>query len=472
MDHPEGGYDVFLAHAADAKDFMRRLQTRLEAAGFHVFSDERELEPGSVYDAEIEDAIKSCRVFVFVTSADSVASGAYALTELEWALKARRRLLGVHAEGHDQVRPPPEVDATTYVRTRGDRTAQTVSEVRSIMRAQRAQESWWSRLPPWARSALIALLASAVIAGLGVAYLVTRPGPGQGQTMPESSLPRAAESAISTTPAASERGPLSSIATASAEGSGPTASVAATSAKPAPEASGSRPGGVLDDRISPKNTSDKLIKSIEIAQPWTKFKQPTCTPRPPNETVTLLHPGVVALKQEGTRVGYGFVTPKGYLIGPADLMNDPKTDSIYVPGLGKPYSFAVGERSRLVTLACPTTGGGLRVKQLARRGTKELMLGQIIKIHRGLDSTTEGKLIEKSAVYPLWPPKDKEVFDRFLNVDGVALGSDAGAPALDDSGRIVGALYFNLRRSPRGGQSRSLVVPIDEIISAFPYAFE
>jgi hypothetical protein len=470
MDHPEGGYDVFLAHGADAKDFMRRLQARLEAAGFRVFSDERELEPGSAYDAEIEDAIKSCSVFVFVTSARSVASGAYALTELEWALEARRRLLGVHAEGHDQVRPPPEVDATTCVSTRGDRAAQTVSEVRSIIRAQRAQESGWSRLPPWARSALIALAASAVIAGLGVAYLVTRPDPGPGETTPESSLQRAAESATSTTsttPAASERGALSSIATASA---GPAASVTATSAKPAPEASGSRPRGVLDDRISPKIPADKLIKPIEIAQPWTKFKQPTCALRPPNETVTLLHPGVVALKQAGTRVGYGFVTPKGYLIGPADLMNDPKTDSIYVPGLGKPYSFEVGERSRLVTLACPTTGGGLRVKQLARRGIKELMLGQIIKINRGLDSTTEGKLIERNARYPLWPPRDKETFEHFLNVDGVALGSDAGAPALDENGRIVGALYFNLRRS--GNRGRGLVVPIDEIISAFPYAFE
>src|SRR5215213_596371 len=101
---------VFIAHASDAKDFARVLAARIRRAGFSPFLDERSLTAGESYDAAIEDAVKRSSTFIFVVSAGSVTTDAYALTELHWAVTSDRSLLGVHAPGHDEVTPPPDIE--------------------------------------------------------------------------------------------------------------------------------------------------------------------------------------------------------------------------------------------------------------------------------------------------------------------------------------------------------------------------
>jgi hypothetical protein len=140
-------HDIFIAHAGDVKDFGRKLSARLTAAGFRVFFDERELNAGEPYDPAIEDSVKACRVFLFVVSAKAVAPGAYALTELEWAIRSRRPLLAVHADGHDQISPPPDLAALTYITSRGDRIAQTVAKIRETLNSTRIGPAWFWRIP-------------------------------------------------------------------------------------------------------------------------------------------------------------------------------------------------------------------------------------------------------------------------------------------------------------------------------------
>jgi TIR domain len=131
---PDGRVDVFVAHAADAKDFGRRLAARLTAAGLTVFFDERSLEAGTPFDPAIERAVKSCRAFLFVASQGSTGATAYSLTELGWAEESRRKIFTLLAEGHDDVVLPPELDPFVTIGTRGDRIAQAVSLLRGSLR--------------------------------------------------------------------------------------------------------------------------------------------------------------------------------------------------------------------------------------------------------------------------------------------------------------------------------------------------
>lgn len=126
---------VFVAYGSDAKDFARELAARLDIAGVEPFLDERELVAGSAYDPTLKQAVSSSDLFLFVITTRSVESGAYALTELEWAISAKRPLMGVHPYNFDDVVPPPEIVAGVCIRSRGDRVARTVSEVKERVAA-------------------------------------------------------------------------------------------------------------------------------------------------------------------------------------------------------------------------------------------------------------------------------------------------------------------------------------------------
>ena len=117
---------VFIAYAQDAESFAHELAGRLRAADIAVVLDD-----GERAAAEVHDAVRRCQLLLFVISADAVEHGAHTLTVLDWAVSARRRLLGIHADGHDHVIPPPEVAAAPRVRG-GTRTSvgDAVAEVR------------------------------------------------------------------------------------------------------------------------------------------------------------------------------------------------------------------------------------------------------------------------------------------------------------------------------------------------------
>jgi len=154
-----GGHDVFIAYASDARSFAASACARLEAADLSVFLDENALEGGASYDRAIREAVQTCAVFVFVISPASLAPGAYARTELDWARRARRPLNAVYAAETELDALPPELQAVTVPNPAGDRIAALVSQVGDRVRSQRASERRRTTLRACGLVAVAALVA-------------------------------------------------------------------------------------------------------------------------------------------------------------------------------------------------------------------------------------------------------------------------------------------------------------------------
>ncbi len=63
----QDGFDVFLCHNVEDKDFLREMNTRLKKAGVITWFDEEQLPPGRIWQQLLEDqigGIKSAAVFV------------------------------------------------------------------------------------------------------------------------------------------------------------------------------------------------------------------------------------------------------------------------------------------------------------------------------------------------------------------------------------------------------------------------
>ena len=126
---------AFIAHSGDAKQFVRKLTTRLQAAKVKVFVDEGSLEPCDGYDMKLKKAVDNCSLFIFVVSKASTWEKSYAINELLWAVKAGRKLLGVEADQHEGIEPPPEIAAVNYITGgRGDTITKTVPVVVDIQK--------------------------------------------------------------------------------------------------------------------------------------------------------------------------------------------------------------------------------------------------------------------------------------------------------------------------------------------------
>jgi hypothetical protein len=80
---------LFLSHASDDKEFVRRLAMDLLDMGFDVWFDEWQLQVGSKLSETIRTAISADGHFVLVLSS-SVISSDWVTKELEWALQQER----------------------------------------------------------------------------------------------------------------------------------------------------------------------------------------------------------------------------------------------------------------------------------------------------------------------------------------------------------------------------------------------
>ena len=146
---------IFISYSSKYREICERLQLALEADGRHeVFVDRSQLTPGHPFDAVIRQGILDCDLLLFLLSPESVATGSYALAELDIA-KARWR----HPGGHVlpvKVAPtpkeaiPPYLRAVTILEPQGDLVAETVAAVEAVR-------------PPSRRGRLLALLATAVV---------------------------------------------------------------------------------------------------------------------------------------------------------------------------------------------------------------------------------------------------------------------------------------------------------------------
>ncbi|MFK7796716.1 MAG: TIR domain-containing protein [Aureispira sp.] len=77
---------VFLAHANEDKQAVKKLYRALKSAGLDPWMDEFDLAPGVRWDVEIQKAIRKCSFFLACLSAASINKTGYVQKELRFAL--------------------------------------------------------------------------------------------------------------------------------------------------------------------------------------------------------------------------------------------------------------------------------------------------------------------------------------------------------------------------------------------------
>jgi hypothetical protein len=76
---------IFLSYAHEQRSIAEEISASLSVRGYEVFFDRSTLKAGVEYDRTIQKAVEACDLFVFLISPQSLARGAYALTELGFA---------------------------------------------------------------------------------------------------------------------------------------------------------------------------------------------------------------------------------------------------------------------------------------------------------------------------------------------------------------------------------------------------
>ncbi len=151
--------DIFISYSSKYRELCERLQLALEAEGHHCFVDRTELDPGHPFDAELREAIADCDVFIFLVSPESVATGSYALAELNLAQQRwrhpRGRVLPVVVAPTPMASIPSYLKAVTLLQPRGEVVAETLAAVSQLGR----------RRSP---SMVLTLVGLAVIAVIGI----------------------------------------------------------------------------------------------------------------------------------------------------------------------------------------------------------------------------------------------------------------------------------------------------------------
>ena len=155
--------DIFISYSSKYRDLCERLQLSLDAEGHRCFVDRTELEPGQPFDAELREAIAKCDVFIFLVSPESVATGSYALAELNLAQQRwrhpRGRVLPVIVAPTPMASIPQYLKAVTLLQPRGELVAETLAAVAKM--GKRGPRPLW-----------LALIAVGVVALIGAVALI------------------------------------------------------------------------------------------------------------------------------------------------------------------------------------------------------------------------------------------------------------------------------------------------------------
>lgn len=77
---------IFLAHASEDKERVRKLHGKLKQNGLEPWLDEEDLMPGVKWDDKIKEAIKKARFFMACLSKFSVSKNGYVQKDLRLAL--------------------------------------------------------------------------------------------------------------------------------------------------------------------------------------------------------------------------------------------------------------------------------------------------------------------------------------------------------------------------------------------------
>ena len=89
---PDNDFDVFISYASEDKKIANALVAYLESQGIRCWIAPRDIPAGQYYPAEIVDAIRRCRMFVLIFSAQSSRSKQVS-REIEWADRCDKTII-------------------------------------------------------------------------------------------------------------------------------------------------------------------------------------------------------------------------------------------------------------------------------------------------------------------------------------------------------------------------------------------
>jgi hypothetical protein len=124
---------IFIAYASEDKTVAESIAFSIRGRDHKVFFDRDDLPVGASFDRQIERAVKQSDLFIFLISPDSVASGAYTLTELAFARKKwpdpNGRVLPVMVRQTPLTEVSPYLSTVTILEARGNIAAETSAAV-------------------------------------------------------------------------------------------------------------------------------------------------------------------------------------------------------------------------------------------------------------------------------------------------------------------------------------------------------
>jgi hypothetical protein len=163
---------LFLSYPGKHRATADAIALRLREDGHDVFFDRDDLPPAESYDDRIRRGLQKSDGLVFLVSPESVAPGAYTLTELELARERWKKPSGhvlpvmVAPTPYDDI--PEYLKAVTVLEPKGNVVAEAAAKV------ERMARSWRLR-----RLSVAALALALVVAGSATGWWVwgQRPGP-------------------------------------------------------------------------------------------------------------------------------------------------------------------------------------------------------------------------------------------------------------------------------------------------------
>jgi len=124
---------LFLSYPSAHRELAERLTLALEAEGHEVFIDRADLKAGESFHQTLREAILGADAMVFLVTPEAVASGSYALAELNIAQQRWRRpsghVLPVMVVDTPIAALPSYLSAVTVLQPRGEAVAEIVAAV-------------------------------------------------------------------------------------------------------------------------------------------------------------------------------------------------------------------------------------------------------------------------------------------------------------------------------------------------------
>ena len=131
-----GKKSVFISYAHQQRDKAEQVAYRLRTRDYEVFLDRTSLKAGQSFDDKIRIGLESSNVFVFLISPESVRSGSYCLTELQFAERKwpnpTNRILPVMVARTPMEYVPPYLKSVQIMTPQGDLAAEVLSALEGM----------------------------------------------------------------------------------------------------------------------------------------------------------------------------------------------------------------------------------------------------------------------------------------------------------------------------------------------------